>query len=302
MKIKDIIVESEQLDEGIYQVAQEIVDQINTKFTQIVGFSPMSKRIGRDVPWAPFHVRQTRSRSTRFDGQRFENPSYIHVPSDSWQHLKKESPKQIMKHFKGTIPMMDMAWDFVKSLPGAKPMGQVAGWAGSDEYKDAVFYKGTIFWRSGTQAIAFATKKRFQNKDVWRTKKEGVDEDENPCWDGYKRKPGTKKYAKGSCVKEETYEGDEFYEAYGDIEETLEEAEYQGRKVELNKPMQGDVKKFKVYVKDPSTGNVKKVNFGDPNMKIRKSDPGARKSFRARHNCDNPGPKTKARYWSCRKW
>ena len=85
-------------------------------------------------------------------------------------------------------------------------------------------------------------------------------------------------------------------------EEGMFEAEYQGRKVKLNKPMQGDVKKFKVYVKDPKTGNVKKVNFGDPNMRIKKSNPKRRKSFRARHNCDNPGPKTKARYWSCRKW
>ena len=85
-------------------------------------------------------------------------------------------------------------------------------------------------------------------------------------------------------------------------DDVLEEAEYRGRKVTLNKPMRGDVKKFKVYVKDPKTGNVKKVNFGDPNMRIRKSNPKARKSFRARHNCDNPGPKTKARYWSCRKW
>jgi hypothetical protein len=85
-------------------------------------------------------------------------------------------------------------------------------------------------------------------------------------------------------------------------DDVLEEAEYQGRKVTLNKPMQGDVKKSKVYVKDPKTGNVKKVNFGDPNMKIKKSNPKRRKSFRARHNCDNPGPKTKARYWSCRAW
>jgi len=84
--------------------------------------------------------------------------------------------------------------------------------------------------------------------------------------------------------------------------DVLEEAEYQGRKVPLGKPTRGDVKKFKVFVKDPKTGNVKKVNFGDPNMRIRKSDPERRKSFRARHNCDNPGPKTKARYWSCRKW
>ena len=83
--------------------------------------------------------------------------------------------------------------------------------------------------------------------------------------------------------------------------ETLEEAEYQGRKVTLNKPTRGDVKKFKVYVKNEK-GNVVKVNFGDPNMRIRKSNPKARKSFRARHNCANPGPKTKARYWSCKKW
>jgi hypothetical protein len=81
-----------------------------------------------------------------------------------------------------------------------------------------------------------------------------------------------------------------------------QEAEYQGRKVKLNKPMRGDVKKFKVYVKDPKTGNVKKVNFGDKKMRIKKSNPKRRKSFRARHNCDNPGPKTKARYWSCKKW
>ena len=82
----------------------------------------------------------------------------------------------------------------------------------------------------------------------------------------------------------------------------LQEAEYQGRDVELNKPKRGGDKKFYVYVKDPKTGNVKKVNFGDPNMRIKKSNPKRRKSFRARHNCDNPGPKTKARYWSCRKW
>ena len=80
------------------------------------------------------------------------------------------------------------------------------------------------------------------------------------------------------------------------------EAKYQGRTVTLNKPTRGDVKKFKVYVKDPKTGNIKKVNFGDPNMRIKKSNPKRRKSFRARHNCDNPGPKTKARYWSCKKW
>jgi|TARA_R100000027_G_scaffold20365_1_gene14723 hypothetical protein len=117
---------------------------------------------------------------------------------------------------------------------------------------------------------------------------------------------------------EMTFEDDDaFYEAFGELgfpedETELFDAEYRGRKVPLNKPMRGDVKKFKVYVKDPKTGNVKKVNFGhggssarkagQKTMKIRKSNPKARKSFRARHNCANPGPKTKARYWSCRKW
>ena len=84
-------------------------------------------------------------------------------------------------------------------------------------------------------------------------------------------------------------------------EEEVNEAEYQGRKVPLGKPMQGDVAKSKVYVKGPK-GNVVKVNFGDKNMRIKKNIPGRRKNFRARHNCDNPGPRWKARYWSCRAW
>ena len=115
-------------------------------------------------------------------------------------------------------------------------------------------------------------------------------------------------------IDEETYDDDdEFYEQYGVMhyndDDIMDEAEYQGRTVKLGKPMQGDVKKFKVYVKDPKTGNTKKVNFGHGGssvkgkaMKIKKNNPGARKSFRARHNCDNPGPRDKARYWSCRKW
>ena len=82
----------------------------------------------------------------------------------------------------------------------------------------------------------------------------------------------------------------------------LEEAKYHGRTVPLGKPMAGDVKKSKVYVKDPSTGNVKKVNFGDKKLSIKKHLPGHRKSFRARHHCENPGPRTKARFWSCRAW
>ncbi len=82
---------------------------------------------------------------------------------------------------------------------------------------------------------------------------------------------------------------------------SLDEAEYQGKEVPLGKRLPGDVKKSKVYVRKPN-GKVVKVNFGDKKMRIKKSNPARRKSFRARHNCDNPGPRWKARYWSCRAW
>jgi hypothetical protein len=93
---------------------------------------------------------------------------------------------------------------------------------------------------------------------------------------------------------------DKFFNASGKDNIELE-AKYQGREVPLGKKMAGDVKKSKVYVKNPQ-GNVVKVNFGDKKMKIKKSNPARRKSFRARHNCANPGPRHKARYWSCRSW
>jgi hypothetical protein len=89
----------------------------------------------------------------------------------------------------------------------------------------------------------------------------------------------------------------------GDFDpEEIAEAEYQGRKVELNKPKRGGSKKFYVYVKDPQSGNVRKISFGDPNMKIKKSNPARRKSFRARHRCATAKDKTSARYWACRAW
>jgi hypothetical protein len=83
----------------------------------------------------------------------------------------------------------------------------------------------------------------------------------------------------------------------------LNEAEYRGRKVTLNKPFltPDGPKKRSVYVKN-AKGNIVKVNFGDPNMRIKKNSPSHRKSFRARHHCENPGPKTSAKYWSCRAW
>lgn len=113
---------------------------------------------------------------------------------------------------------------------------------------------------------------------------------EERCWDGYKPTPGKKAYTKGSCVKE--------------TEDDLhEDAEYDGKKVTLNKPFRtpDGPKKFAVYVKNDK-GNVVKVTFGDPNMEIKRDDSERRANYRARHNCSDPGPKWKANYWSCKMW
>ena len=100
-------------------------------------------------------------------------------------------------------------------------------------------------------------------------------------------------------IVEETFtsSGDGLYEDWGEVSE-----ENEGKK--LNKPFltPGGPKKRAVYVKHPETGNVVKVSFGDPNLSIKRDDPERRRSFRARHNCANPGPKHKARYWSCKYW
>ena len=136
---------------------------------------------------------------------------------------------------------------------------------------------------------------------------------DNPCWDGYEM-VGTKKLdgkEVPNCVPINEITEDDL----GTVEDTkyiislnLNEAEYKGRKVQLNKIMQGDVKKFKVYVKNDK-GNVVKVNFGfggksakGERMVIKKNNPERRKAFRARHNCENPGPKWKPRYWACKSW
>tara|TARA_R110002072_G_scaffold6923_5_gene38872 strand:- start:426 stop:845 length:420 start_codon:yes stop_codon:yes gene_type:complete len=137
-------------------------------------------------------------------------------------------------------------------------------------------------------------------------KKKGIDG--KACWDGY-RYAGTEK-GKDKCVKVSESLRLEIWEHSQPV--LWQEAEYQGRKVKLGKPTRGDVKKFKVYVRDPKTGNVKKVNFGhggtsakkagQKTMRIKKNNPGARKSFRARHKCDTKKDRTTAGYWSCRAW
>jgi len=183
-------------------------------------------------------------------------------------------------------------------------------------------------------ANGWAAKNYKSKGGGWKTCNEGeanaLCED---CWTGYKQVGMKDKGGKQvpNCVpvnevdddydeldvdREDIQDFIQFLKAYRNTldEENCNcvfEAEYQGRNVQLGKPMRGDVKKFKVYVKNPA-GNVVKVNFGhggtsaaskgEKTMRIRKSNPDARRSFRARHNCDQPGPRHKARYWSCRKW
>jgi len=169
--------------------------------------------------------------------------------------------------------------------------------------------------------------RRGKAKNV-NTKKEQITEKQDACYHKVKSryKVWPSAYASGALVKcrkvgaknwgnskKEELTMTESYDIFDETtgvgytlefyheQEGLNEAEYQGRKVALGKPTRGDVKKFKVYVKNDK-GNVVKVNFGDPNMRIKKSNPARRKSFRARHNCSSPGPRWKARYWSCRKW
>ena len=136
------------------------------------------------------------------------------------------------------------------------------------------------------------------NKKVKKIMKKFESINEKACWSGYKQIGMKKKNGKKvpNCVPEQvSFKQFQLQNAWGEITEKDNEGK------ELNNPTRGDVKKYKVYVKNDK-GNGVKVEFGDPNMSIKRDDPERRKSFRARHNCDNPGPKYKARYWSCKFW
>jgi hypothetical protein len=191
-------------------------------------------------------------------------------------------------------------------------------------------------------AFEYIVTKKEESKNKTQEMKEN--ELTERCWKGYTQKGMKTMFGKRypNCVKKESVgETDEasspaqqaaiainmkkkgikpknetlYEDEYGSVEETnfvigdlLTEAEYQGRKVQLGKIMQGDIKKFKVYVKNDK-GKVVKVNFGFGGksakgkiMRIKKNNPERRKNFRARHNCDNPGPRWKPRYWACRTW
>jgi len=246
------------------------------------------------------------------------------VGAKNWGNSKKEVAEGTTQKFKSVV--IDKAVKIAKSMGGnmtaaVKKIEKIEknlSKNGRVEYalQQANEGLGDKISKNLSKYSKRAKKSRDTMKKYAKAKKkESVDEARGTCWVGYQQKGMKDKGGKmvPNCVKEIT---EIFYEVdgkgYGYTFEhindgKLNEAEYQGRKVKLGKPMQGDAKKFKVYVKNPK-GNTVKVNFGQGGdakggtMKIRKSNPGARKSFRARHNCDSPGPRHKARYWSCRKW
>ena len=278
----------------------------------------------------------------RFHANRVDDRGVEVVP-----HMRDFKPGKVrgMMAYKPEHAMTDINWKDVKDIYMESKMnlkleelvGKPITEAQFDEAagkKDACYRK--VKARYDVWPSAYASGALVKCRKVgaanWgnKSKKENVNEikvwslDEK-CWKGYEKKGTKKMFGKvyPNCVKKEGVqtnvwlgENELYYESNtGDFggytfefnNEDINEAEYQGRKVKLGKPMQGDSKKFKVYVKNPK-GNVVKVNFGQGGdakggtMRIRKSNPKARANFRARHNCDNPGPRHKARYWSCRKW
>ena len=201
-----------------------------------------------------------------------------------------------------------MAKDYERIFPSTGPAGGVKIAAGSHREATGKRSQPAFITIEGDKKLIDAYKKiAFSGKgnysDVIKSLKEANIK--------LSKKEMGKLHKDGKIKKgEHEIEFNESYDVWNDktkvgytmeFKHDVSEAEYQGRKVKLGKPMQGDSKKFKVYVKNPK-GNVVKVNFGQKGMNIKKSNPDRRKSFRARHNCDNPGPRHKARYWSCRKW
>jgi hypothetical protein len=177
-------------------------------------------------------------------------------------------PEWVQSKITKAVDYIDTARDYMKAQKYEE--GSI------EEYGDTA--KGQkMLTKVQKRAVDRVTSKRADTDPAYAKKNSDT---ANRAWDRFDEK---EKYGEGVA------EGD------------VDEAKYQGREVPLGKKMAGDVKKSKVYVRKPN-GNIVKVNFGDKKMRIKKSNPARRKSFRARHNCANPGPRHKARYWSCRSW
>jgi len=260
---------------------------------------------------------------------RYKNKANVEAIVNSWMKglhakLKKQGIHESVKksineaNYTHNYPSITaMAKDYERIFPSTGPAGGVKIISGSKREATGKRSQPAFIRIEGDKKLIDAYKKiafngRGNYSDVIKSLKEGLADKFKKNIDKYNKKAKkSKDYLKKLKKKESVEEAYDIWAEDGSFGYTMTgivEAEYGGRKVKLGKPMQGDVKKFKVYVKNPK-GNVVKVNFGHggssakgKTMKIRKSNPKARANFRARHNCDNPGPRHKARYWSCRKW
>ena len=231
--------------------------------------------------------------------------------------LSKQKLKEIIQEeyidylIEKNVPTQPAKWSYYKSQ--AKKKFDVYPSAYANAWAAKMYKKAGGGWKKGKKENIELKKKDKNSSVPFGSGYDKVEEKRGPCWKGYSqigmKKKGNKMVP--NCVKNEDYIVENYYdyksftsfmkETY--IGKPIQEAEYQGKKVELGKVKRGGDKKFYVYVKDPQTKNVKKVSFGDTTgLSIKTKDPDRRRNFRSRHNCDNPGPKTKARYWSCRMW
>jgi len=238
-------------------------------------------------------------------------PLNVDEPGDYWEKIAKKwdtTTEAAKKSLCGNCVAFDISPRMKECMPGETSDGD-----GELGYCYMHHFKCHSARSCETWAKGGPIKSDEKSYD-WQSKNEDLKEKGPGLWANIHKKrkegrPMRKKGEKGAPTQDQikTAQGEnklhnfkefQLRNAWGEI---TEKSEYQGRPVELNNPTRGDTKKYKVYVKNDK-GNVVKVEYGDPNMSIKRDDPARRKSFRARHNCDNPGPKYKARYWSCKFW
>ena len=244
-----------------------------------------------------------------------KSEGFEEVDEACWKGYHKEGDKTMfgkkypncVKNTNEATEELDEKWSdkYKRSIDCSHPKGfsQKAHCQGRKKNEEQLMKESQLKKLIREMVEEVMDEQQAQQDECWECYEAAMQEGTNEAWEECYKKTNWDKVPEGD---EHTCEGDEFYECYGDInadaKENLTEAEYHGRKVKLGKPMRGDVKKFKVFVRNPKTGKVKKVNFGDKKMRIKKSNPKRRKSFRARHKCSSAKDRTSARYWSCRKW
>ena len=239
-------------------------------------------------------------------------PLNVDEPGDYWEKIAKKwdtTTEAAKKSLCGNCVAFDISPRMKDCMPGETSDGD-----GELGYCYMHHFKCHSARSCETWAKGGPIKSDEKSYD-WQSKNEDLKEKGPGLWANIHKKrkegrPMRKKGEKGAPTQDQikTAQGEnklhnfkefQLRNAWGEI---TEKSEYQGRPVELNNPTRGDTKKYKVYVKNDK-GNVVKVEYGDPNMSIKRDDPARRKAFRARHGCDdNPGPKWKAKYWSCKFW